>query len=114
MARPAWSWLRYGRDPEYLDDDSILMPAPPPGMTPAAAAVLMDGRSRRHALTTAMVELASRGEISFRSKVGDPSELSIDITVPDQRDARLAVPLELLLLLRGDRVVHRGHRSERP
>ena len=85
-----WSWLRYGRDPEYLDDDSILMPAPPPGMSPAAAAVIIDGRSRRHALTTAMVELAARGEISFRSKASDPSELSIDITVPDQRDARLA------------------------
>jgi len=85
-----WSWLRYGRDPEYLDDDSILMPAPPPGLSPAAAAVIIDGRARRHALTTAMVDLASRGEISFRSKVGDPKELSIDITVPDQRDARLA------------------------
>ncbi len=85
-----WSWLRYGRDPEYLDDDSILMPAPPPGMSPAVAAVIIDGRSKRHALTTAMVDLASRGEISFRSKESDPGELSIDITVPDQRDARLA------------------------
>ena len=85
-----WSWLRFGRDPEYLDDDSILMPAPPPGMSPAAAAVIIDGRSKRHALTTAMVDLAARGEISFRSKEGDPQELSIDITVPDQRDARLA------------------------
>ena len=85
-----WSWLRYGRDPEYLDDSSILMPAPPPGMSPAAAAVIIDGRSKRHALTTAMVDLASRGEISFRADEKDPSELSIDITVPDQRDARLA------------------------
>jgi uncharacterized membrane protein YgcG len=85
-----WSWLRFGRDPEYLDDDSILMPAPPPGLSPAAAAVIIDGRSKRHALTTAMVDLASRGEISFRSKADDPRELSIDITVPDQRDARLA------------------------
>ncbi len=85
-----WSWLRYGRDPEYLDDDSILMPAPPPGMSPAAAAVLIDGRSKRRALTTAMVDLASRGEISFRAEEDEPSELSIDITVPDQRDARLA------------------------
>jgi uncharacterized membrane protein YgcG len=85
-----WSWLRFGRDPEYLDDDSILMPAPPPGLSPAAAAVIIDGRSKRHALTTAMIDLAARGEISFRSKVGDPQELSIDITVPDQRDARLA------------------------
>jgi uncharacterized membrane protein YgcG len=85
-----WSWLRYGRDPEYLDDDSILMPAPPPGMTPAAAAVIIDGRAKRHALTTTLVDLASRGEISFRAPERDPAKLEIDITVPDQRDARLA------------------------
>ena len=85
-----WSWLRYGRDPIYLDDASILMPAPPPGLSPAAAAVIIDGRAKRHALTTAMVELAARGEISFRAAEDDPSKIDIDITVPDQRDARLA------------------------
>jgi hypothetical protein len=89
VAWAGWSWLRYGRDPIYLDDDSILMPAPPPGLSPAAAAVIVDGRSRRHALTTAMVDLAARGEISFRASEDDPSEMSIDITVPDQRDVRL-------------------------
>mgnify|MGYP001823472549 FL=1 len=66
------------------------MAAPPPGLSPAAAAVLIEGRSKRDALTTAMVDLAARGEICFRAKEDDPSELSIDITVPDQRDARLA------------------------
>jgi uncharacterized membrane protein YgcG len=85
-----WSWLRYGRDPIYLDDASILMPAPPPGLSPAAAALVMDGRPRRHALTTALVDLASRGEISFRASEHDPRQMDIDITVPDQRDARLA------------------------
>lgn len=90
VAWAGWSWLRYGRDPVYLDSPSILMPAPPPGLTPAAAAVIMDGRSRRHALTTAMVDLASRGEIDFRASEDDPKKLDIDITVPDQRDARLA------------------------
>ncbi len=85
-----WSWLRYGRDPVYLDDASILMPAPPPGMSPAAAAVIMDGRAKRHALTTALVDLAARGEISFRTAPDDPAKMDIDITVPDQRDARLA------------------------
>jgi uncharacterized membrane protein YgcG len=85
-----WSWLRYGRDPEYLDDASILMPAPPPGMSPAAAAVIMDGRSKRRALTTALVDLAARGEISFRQAEDDQDEVDLDITVPDQRDARLA------------------------
>jgi uncharacterized protein (TIGR04222 family) len=85
-----WSWLRYGRDPEYLDDPSILMPAPPPGMSPAVASVIIDGRSRRRALTTALVDLAARGEISFRQSESDKDSVDLDITVPDQRDARLA------------------------
>ncbi len=59
-----WSWLRFGRDPVYLDDPSILMPGPPPNLTPAAAALVFDGRSSRHTLTTAMLDLASRGEVS--------------------------------------------------
>jgi uncharacterized membrane protein YgcG len=62
------SWLRHGRDPQYLDDPSILMPAPPPEMTAATGALLMEGRSTRRALTTAMLDLASRGELSFRDE----------------------------------------------
>ncbi len=89
VAWSGWSWLRYGRDPVYLDSVSILMPAPPPGLTPAAAAVIMDGRARRRALTTALVDLASRGEIAFRASEQDPRKMDIDITVPDQRDPRL-------------------------
>jgi uncharacterized membrane protein YgcG len=61
-----WSWLRYGRDPVYLDDPSILMAGPPAGLTPASAALVRDGRSTRHTLTTALLDLASRGEIAFR------------------------------------------------
>jgi uncharacterized membrane protein YgcG len=90
VAWAGWSWLRFGRDPEYLDSPSILMPAPPPGLTPASAAVIMDGRAKRHALTTALVDLASRGEIAFRADEQDPKKTDIDITVPDQRDPRLA------------------------
>jgi uncharacterized membrane protein YgcG len=86
-----WSWLRYGRDPEYLDSPSILMPAPPPDMTAAAATVILDGRSRSRALTTALVDLASRGEISFRPKgQGVAAKVDIEVTVPDESDARLA------------------------
>ena len=90
IAWAGWSWLRYGRDPVYLDDASILMPAPPPGLSPAAGAMIMDGKSSRRALTTALVDLASRGEISFRAMDDDPRKMAIDITVPDQRDVRLA------------------------
>ena len=28
-----WSWLRYGKDPELVDDPSVLMPAPPSGLS---------------------------------------------------------------------------------
>jgi uncharacterized membrane protein YgcG len=62
------SWLRHGRDPQYLDDPSILMPAPPPEMTAATGALIMQGRSTRRAVTTAMLDLASRGELSFRDE----------------------------------------------
>ena len=64
------SWRRFGKDPVYLDDPSILMPAPPPDLTAASGAVVMDGRTSRRALTTAMLDLASRGEISFREDHG--------------------------------------------
>lgn len=62
------SWLLYGRDPVYLDSPSILMPAPPPDLTAAAGAVVWEGRATRRALTTALLDLASRGEISFRAE----------------------------------------------
>ena len=55
-----FSWRRYGKDPVYLDDPSILMPAPPPDLTAASGAFVMDGGSSRRALTTAMLDLASR------------------------------------------------------
>jgi uncharacterized membrane protein YgcG len=67
-----WSWRRFGRDPVYLDDPSIHMPAPPADLTPAAGALLHDGRSTRRTLTTAMVDLASRGLISFSEEKSGP------------------------------------------
>ena len=64
----ARSWLRYGRDPVYLDSPSILMPAPPPDLTAASGALVWEGKTTRRALTTAMLDLASRGEIMFRTE----------------------------------------------
>jgi hypothetical protein len=63
-----WSWLRYGRDPVYLDDPSIHMAGPPETLTPAGAVFLLAGGSSRRALTTALLDLASRGEIAFRQE----------------------------------------------
>ena len=61
-------WRRFGKDPVYLDDASILMPAPPPDLTAASGAMVMDGSTSRRALTTAMLDLASRGLIAFREE----------------------------------------------
>ena len=64
----ALSWWRKGRDPVYGDDASVLMPAPPPELTAATGAVVMDGGSSRRALTTALLDLASRDAIVFRQE----------------------------------------------
>jgi uncharacterized membrane protein YgcG len=73
MALAGWafmSWRRYGKDPVYLDDPSILMPAPPPDLTAASGAFVMEGGASRRALTTAILDLASRGLLSFREEKG--------------------------------------------
>ncbi len=64
------SWRRFGKDPVYLDDPSILMPAPPPELTAASGAFVIDGGPSRRALTTAMLDLASRGTLAFREDKG--------------------------------------------
>jgi uncharacterized membrane protein YgcG len=66
----AFSWLRYGKDPVYLDSPSIYLPAPPPDLTAASGALIVDGKPSRRALTTAMLDLASRGIIGFREESG--------------------------------------------
>lgn len=73
MGLSGWAfyhWRRFGKDPVYLDDPSVLMPAPPPELTAASGAVIMDGGTSRRALTTAMLDLASRGLIAFREDPG--------------------------------------------
>ena len=63
-----FAWLRYGRDPVYLDDPSIHMAGPPRDLTPAAGAFVVAGGPSRRALTAAMLDLASRGVIAFREE----------------------------------------------
>ncbi len=87
IASSAIAWYRRGRDAVYTDDPSVLMPAPPPDLTPASAALVYDDRSNRRALTTAMLDLASRGEIAF--DVPDPkhaSKVAIDLAPPAPTD----------------------------
>lgn len=88
MGWAGWSWFRYGRDPQYLDDPSIHMPAPPPGLSPAAATVILDGRATQHAVTTALVDEAGRGELRFRQPGGD-GRASLDLLEPDTADSRV-------------------------
>jgi uncharacterized membrane protein YgcG len=86
-----WHWRRYGRDPVYLDDASIYLPAAPPGLTPAAAAAIVGGESNRRALTTAMLDLASRGEIAFVNESEWLSKkLGVRLQTPDPHDLAVA------------------------
>ena len=79
-------WWRYGRDPVYLDSPSIHIPAPPPEMSAASAVLVREGRSSRRALTTALLDLASRGLLSFREErglLGLRRKVGIATRVPD-------------------------------
>ncbi len=84
------AWRRWGRDPVYLDDPSIHIPAPPAQLTPAAGAVVRDGRATRRALTTASLDLAARGLIAFESDetglLRKTTELSIRTGVASSAD----------------------------
>jgi uncharacterized membrane protein YgcG len=88
MGLAGWAymqWRRFGKDPVYLDDPSILMPAPPPDLTAASGAFVIDGRTSRRALTTAMLDIASRGLISFREDrglLGLSNKVGIDVGPP--------------------------------
>ena len=73
-------WLR-GRDAEIpLIDDSVLLPSPPPGMTPALATVLRRNGVDRDAFTSALVDLGHRGLATFQSAPNDDKK--VDLVVP--------------------------------
>ena len=83
---PGWAifhWLRFGRDPVYIDSESVLVPAPPTGMTAAAGTLVLDGHTSRRSLTTALLDLASRGQVAFRQDKGflglGGTKLAIDV-----------------------------------
>jgi uncharacterized membrane protein YgcG len=84
----AWHWVRLGRDPYYVDDPSILMAGPPERLTPATGALVRDGRSSRRTLTTALLDLASRGQVAFVAETH--GKASIDLRTPDPNDPQLA------------------------
>jgi uncharacterized protein len=71
-------WYRHGRDPFYLDDNSILMPAPPDGLTPAMATLLINDRTSDRTVSAGMVDLAARGVLQFRQE--EHSKTSVGVT----------------------------------
>jgi hypothetical protein len=88
---PVLMWLRGGRDPHFTDDDSVLMPSPPPDFTPALASVVLAGRASRRTIMAGLMTLASENLICFRP---EPSPIGhragLDLT--DHRPRHVDLP----------------------
>ncbi len=50
--------------------------------------MILDGHVNRHALTTAFVDLAGRGELRFRQPTGS-ARTTLDVLDPDRNDPRV-------------------------
>ncbi len=121
-------WWRDGRDPPIpLIDDSVLLPAPPPGLTPSLAALLHDAVPGKNAPAAALVDLASRNLLAMRegSTVLGIGRKPIDFIVSDPSDPRVAhaetlvgeperVILRELRSIAEDRVVEHARLSRAP
>jgi len=90
LGLPGLSWLRARRLLRTGDDPSVLLAAPPPSMTPATA-VVVDGGPTRLAFLTALLDLASRGEIAFEEEGvrGGTADVGIEIRGSAPVDPRL-------------------------
>jgi uncharacterized membrane protein YgcG len=65
------TWWYRGRDARMPTiDDSVLLPAPPPNLTPALATVLRKDGVDQEAFTSALVDLGHRGLITFQEDGG--------------------------------------------
>ena len=79
----ARTWWSRGRDAEVpLIDDSVLLPTPPPGLTPALATVLRNDGVDRESFTSALVDLGHRGIVTFQQPDGDSKH--VDLVVPPE------------------------------
>ena len=88
-------WRRRGRDPRVTRSQSMYMAAPPAGMTAAAGSVVLDGSASRGSLTAALLDLASRGELSFeQEEVGHfvkSTKVGIRVEEPVTTDPRIGL-----------------------
>jgi uncharacterized membrane protein YgcG len=73
-----FAWLRHGRDPLYIDDNSILMAAPPPDLTPAMATVLLADKATDRTVTAGLIDLAARGCIAFEVRTSGSDDSDSD------------------------------------
>jgi uncharacterized membrane protein YgcG len=74
-------WWERGRDAAVpLIDDSVLLPAPPPGLTPALATVLRRDGVDKESFTSALVDLGHRGLVAFRED--EDNKKRVDLVVP--------------------------------
>jgi uncharacterized membrane protein YgcG len=77
------TWWERGRDAEVpLIDDSVLLPTPPPGLTPALATVLRNNGVDRESFTSALVDLGHRGLATFQQPDGDRKH--VDLVIPPE------------------------------
>jgi uncharacterized membrane protein YgcG len=75
------TWWERGRDAQVpLIDDSVLLPDPPPGLTPALATVLRRDAVDKDGFTSALVDLGHRGLVTFQEALGDQKH--VDLVVP--------------------------------
>ena len=76
-------WWLSGRDaPVPLIDDSVLLPVPPKGLTPALATALQRDGVDNEAFTSALVDLGHRGLLTFKEQEGDAKK--VDLMVPPE------------------------------
>ena len=76
-------WMLSGRDaPVPLIDDSVLLPAPPKGLTPALATTLQRDGVDNEAFTSALVDLGHRGLLTFKEQDDDAKK--VDLLVPPE------------------------------
>jgi uncharacterized membrane protein YgcG len=75
------TWWELGRDARVpLIDDSVLLPDPPPGLTPALATVLRKDAVDKDGFTSALVDLGHRGLVTFQP--ADDDKKHVDLVVP--------------------------------
>jgi uncharacterized membrane protein YgcG len=77
------TWWERGRDVEVpLIDDSVLLPVPPPGLTPALATALRNNGVDKEAFTSALVDLGHRGLVTFEQ--ADDNKKHVDLVIPSE------------------------------